>query len=102
DLRRAEILAISRHIAPTLDHLAGQLAIGQSRRNAVKRRAAPAAFPSEAMAIATLLILQRHGPPQLERRTPFNELLWHSDAAPCAHMRRPGRMGAKVSERPER
>src|SRR5262249_10196499 len=102
DLRRAEILAICRHIAPALDYLADQLAIGQSRRNVVERRAALTAYSAQAVAIAALLVLQRNGAPQLERRTSFHELLGHGVAAPCAHLRRPGRTGAQVSERPER
>src|SRR5215470_6948603 len=90
DLRRAEILAVGRHIASALDHLAGQLAAGQSRRHVVERRAALTAYPAQAMAIATLLVLQRNGALQLERRTPFYELLRYVVAPPCAHMRRPG------------
>src|SRR5262249_30164101 len=95
DLRRAEILATGRHIAPALDYLADQLAIGQSRRNVVERRAALTAFPAQAMAIAALLVLQRNGALQLERRASFNKLLRQGVAAPRVHMRRPGRMGAQ-------
>src|SRR5215470_154885 len=83
DLRRAEIPAIGRHIASALDHLPDQLAAGQARRHVIERRAALAAYPAQAMAIAALLVLQRHGAPQLEWRALFNELLRHSVAAPC-------------------
>src|SRR5712691_11383018 len=56
-LRRAQILAIGRHIAPALDHLPDQLIPGQARRHVVERRAALAAAAVQAMAVPALLVL---------------------------------------------
>ena len=57
DLRRAQILAIGRHIAPALDHLPDQLVPGQARCHVVECRAALAATAVQAMAIPALLVL---------------------------------------------
>src|SRR5262245_64365654 len=88
DLRRAEVPAIGRHIAPALDHLPDQLVSGQARRHVVERRAALAAFPAQAMTIATLLVLQYRDATQFARRKPYNEFLRHGGAAPCLPSRR--------------
>src|SRR5262249_20650666 len=56
DLRRTQILAIGRHIAPALDHLPDQLVAGQARRHVVERRAALAAAAAQAVAIPALLV----------------------------------------------
>src|SRR5262245_26758666 len=57
DLRRAEILAIGRHIAAALDHLPDKLVAGQARRHVVERRAALAAAAAQAVAVPALLVL---------------------------------------------
>ena len=53
-LRRAEVLAVGRHVATALDDLPEKLILGQSSSNVVERRTTLAAFAAERMAITTL------------------------------------------------
>src|SRR5262245_24776148 len=69
DFSRAQILAIGRHVAATLQNLADELIARLARRDAVERRPALSAFTAEAVAGPALLVLQHQGALKLERRT---------------------------------
>ena len=66
-LRRTQILPICRHVAASLDHLADELVLRKSHRNAVQSRASLSATLPEGMAVATLLDLENERTLPLER-----------------------------------
>src|SRR5262245_51951991 len=91
-LRRTQILAIGRHIAPALDHLPDQLVAGQARRHIVERRAALAAAAAQAVAVPALLVLEHQGALDFERRAALYIVRGHWRAAPGLHLWGPGRV----------
>src|SRR5215470_17434738 len=65
---RAQILAVGRHVAAPLQHLADQLVASLARRDAVERGSALAALTAETVAGAALLVLQHERSLQLQGR----------------------------------
>src|SRR6266446_2162355 len=60
-LRRAQILAVRRHVAASLDHLSNQLILREPHGNAVERGPSLATQVSKGMAIAALFGLKNKG-----------------------------------------
>src|SRR5262245_17565444 len=56
-LGRRQVLSIGRHVPAALQHLADQLISRQARGDVIERGAATAAFATETMAVAALLVL---------------------------------------------
>src|SRR5262245_8962899 len=67
DFGRTQILAVGRHIAAALQDLADQLIARLARRDTVERWAALSSFTAEAVAGATLLVLENQRALELER-----------------------------------
>src|SRR5262245_15519838 len=57
----AQVLAIGRHVAASLDHLADELVLGESHRHIVESGTTPSPRVTERMAVATLLRLEDEG-----------------------------------------
>src|SRR5580704_2030351 len=56
--RGAQILAVGRHVAATLDHLSNQLILRQAYSHGVQSRTALSALVAERMAVVALLHLE--------------------------------------------
>ena len=67
---RAEILAIGRHVAATLDHLTDELVGGEAYSHTVQRRPSLPAQAPKRMAVAALLVLENQRPLEFERWIP--------------------------------
>src|SRR5215472_12623494 len=89
-LRRAQILAISRHVAASLDHLANELVLREPHRNTVQRRTPLPTLVCQGMAIAALLDLKYKRSLPLQRGCPFQESHRHRCTAPGVHLWAPG------------
>src|ERR1700758_1547745 len=100
-LRGAQILAVRRHVATALNHLADELVLRQPHRNTVECRTALPTALSEGMAVAALFDLKH------ERALPFQggrsvqELRRHGSAAPGIHLWTPRRIPRKMRKGPE-
>jgi hypothetical protein len=57
-LRRTQVLAVGWHVAASLDHLADELVLRESRGNAVQSRPSLPSRLTEGMAIAALFNLK--------------------------------------------
>jgi hypothetical protein len=73
-LRRAEILAVRRHVAAALDYLADKLVLRQAYRNAIECRTALPATLSKSMAVTTLFDLKDKRTLPLERSRTVQEV----------------------------
>src|SRR5262247_3387230 len=89
DFRGAEILAVSWHVAATLQNLTDELIARLTRRDAVERRAALSAFTAEAVAGPALLVLQHQGTLELERSPSLDVPDLCGGRGPRLHLRRP-------------
>src|SRR6266852_2563835 len=96
----AQIFAICRHVASTLDHLPNQLVLGQPYSHGVESRAAPSALVAERMAVVALLHLKNEGPLPLECRTVVQKLGRNGVTAPCVHDGAPRCMFSEARECP--
>src|SRR5262245_39177409 len=67
-LRRTEVLAVRRHVAPPLKHLLNELVLREAHRDAVETRAALAAAVPESVAVAALFRLEHERSLSLQRR----------------------------------
>jgi hypothetical protein len=65
-LGRTKILAVGRHVSPTLDYLAYQLVLCQLNSNAVQRRTPLTSVPFKGVAVVTLLRLENESALPLE------------------------------------
>src|SRR5258708_27122867 len=97
-LRGTQILPICRHVAASLDHLADELVLRQSHRNAVQSWASLSAILPEGMAVATLLGLENERALPLERSRAMHKFLRHGVAAPGVHIRTPLRIASEMGE----
>src|SRR5438270_2120866 len=100
-LRRAQILAVRRHVATALDHLADELVLRQPHRNIVECRTALPAALSEGMAVAALFDLKDERALSLQRGRGVQESCRHGSAAPGIHLRTPGRIPREMRKSPE-
>src|SRR5258708_32638681 len=95
-LRRAQILAVRRHVATALDHLADELVLRQPHRHTVEGRTALPAALSEGMAVAALFDLKHERALPLQRGGTVQALRRHGSAAPGVHLRTPRRITRAV------
>src|SRR5262245_24478242 len=87
DFRGAEILAVSRHVAATLQNLTDELIARLARRDAVERRPALSAFTAEAVAGPALLVLQHQRALKLERTPALDVPARCGGRGPRLHLR---------------
>ena len=87
DLRGIEVLAVRRHVAPSLDHLPNQLIPREPDRHLVERRPTGAAFVSERMAVPALFGLEDRRSLPRQRGLSLDELIGHRSSAPGLHDR---------------
>ena len=66
--RWTQVLAVGRHVAASLNHLADELVLREPNRDTVKRRPSLAARVAERMAVAALLHLKDERALPLQRR----------------------------------
>src|SRR5690242_19633237 len=102
DLRRAEALAVRRHVPAALHHLPDQLILCEADGDVVERWPTLPTLVTERVAIAALLQLEHDRPLPLERASPLEVSRWNGLAAPGVHHRAPRRVGAEVREAAER
>ena len=86
-LRRAEVVAVGRHVASPLQDLANELVAGEPRRHSIERRAALAAFAAKRVAVAALFVLKDQGALTFEGRAAFEQFGGNWRAAPRIHHR---------------
>src|ERR1700720_1109514 len=67
-LRRAQVLAVRRHVPAPLDHLPDELILRQSHRHSVQSRATLSALVAERMAVVALFHLEHKSALPLESR----------------------------------
>src|SRR5262245_21692278 len=89
DFRGAEILAVSRHVAATLQNLTEELIARLTRRDAIERRPALSSFTAEAVAGPALLVLQHKGTLELERSPSLDVPHRCGSGRPGLHLWRP-------------
>ena len=82
--RRREILAVGRHVAAALKHLADELILCQACRDVIQCRSALSAHPAERVAVAALLGLED------DRALPFDwgQIVQELRREPCRCSRR--------------
>ena len=83
-LRRTEIVAVRRHVAPTLQHLPNQLILRQPRGHTIQGRSALAPQSAKRVTVAALLGLEH------DRALPLQRT-----AAGQIHVRAPGRCSTR-------
>src|SRR5262245_43977620 len=88
-LRRAEIFAIGRHVAATLQYLPDQFIAGQACGDSVERRTALAAFTAESVTVAALFDLKHQRALSFERGTALEQWGGNRSSAPRVHHWRP-------------
>src|SRR5262249_28665264 len=101
DFSRAQVLAVSRHVASPLDHLPGELIAGQPSCDSIESGPPQSAAAADAMTIPALLVLQHQRPLSLERRSSFDKFDWRCLSVPCRHLCRPRRKRAKIVQCPK-
>src|ERR1700720_673469 len=101
-LRGTEILAISGHVAATLDHLTNELILCKPPGHCVQSRAALAALFAERMAVVTLLHLEDQSTLPLKRSPVVQKHGRNRNAAPRVHDRAPRRMFSEARKRSQR
>src|SRR4029453_3842181 len=101
-LRRAEVLAVGRHVAAALDDLADEVVLRQAPGDVVEGGAALAAALLERMAVAALLDLEDQRALSLEGGRTLEESRRHRIAAPGIHVWAPGGELGQACERPQR
>src|SRR5215468_8795448 len=84
-LGRRQVLTVGGHVAAALEDLTHELIGGEPRRHAVEGGAAPATFPAQAVAVATLLVLDHQRALELQRGPPAEVLHGRGRAAPRLH-----------------
>src|ERR1700722_6449843 len=99
DLRRSEVLAVSRHVAAALNYLANDLVPCETRGSVVERGTAHPAVAAERMAIAALLALHQQRALQFERSAALDVVDGSRRGAPRVHPRRPRVKCAEPGER---
>src|ERR1041385_7529597 len=88
-LGRAQVVAVGRHVAASLQDLPEQLIFGHPRRDCVECRPALSALSANGVTVPALHTLEDHRPLAFERTAAIEKLLWHGYAAPRVHVRRP-------------
>src|SRR5690349_6656186 len=101
-LRRHQVLAVRRHVAASLNHLADELILRQPHSHAIQSRTAFAAILAEGMAVAALLRLKDKRALPFERAALMQELRRHRCTAPGVHSRTPGGILGEMRESAER
>ena len=66
DFRRTQVLAVSRHVAAALNHLAHQLIPGQACGDTIEHWSAQPSFATYAVAVDALLIVENQSALPLE------------------------------------
>jgi hypothetical protein len=93
----AQVLAIRRHVAAALEDLPDKLILRETRRDKIQSRTTLSANACNRVAVTALLRLKDDSALPLERA----EIVRITDgdrgtAAPCIHLRAPGREGPKM------
>src|SRR5580658_6450072 len=95
----AQVLAIRRHVAAALKNLPYQLILGETSGYEIQSRATQPADACNRVAVTALLRLKDDSSLPLERagiaRITDGD---RRTAAPCVHLRAPGREGSEMSE----
>src|SRR5258708_4851349 len=84
-LRRAQVLAVGRHLAATLQDLPDQLVPCEPCRDVVERGPAQTPFSAERMAVAALLFLDEQRALECERRAALQIRGRRRERAPPRH-----------------
>src|SRR5580658_6969804 len=100
-LCRTQVVPIGRHVAAALNHLPNELILRQPHGNAVQGWPPLSTCISKRMAVMALLDLKHERALPLKRSCAVNVPVGYWIAAPCTHVRTPGRELGHASKRAE-
>jgi hypothetical protein len=85
DLGWTKVLAVSRHVSTTLNHLTHKLIRSQARRDLIKRRSTPTSRTPYAVAVNALFGVEDEYTLPFERCAVIEKIGWYFNRSPRIH-----------------